>query len=75
VARDQCRRHCIGSHSNFAPGADQRAYSAIQGTWPQTLGYSLNDSPAALAASVVDKFWAWSDHRGNLEASFTKTNC
>jgi pimeloyl-ACP methyl ester carboxylesterase len=51
---------------------DQRAYGAIQGTRPQTLGYALNDSPAGLAAWVVDKFWAWSDHGGNLENRFTK---
>ncbi len=52
--------------------ADQRAYGAIQGTRPLTLGYALNDSPVGLAAWVVDKFYAWSDHRGNLENSFTK---
>ncbi|HLF93363.1 MAG TPA: epoxide hydrolase [Planctomycetota bacterium] len=51
---------------------DQRAYGAIQGTRPLTLGFGLNDSPAGLAAWVVDKFWAWSDHGGNLESSFTK---
>ncbi len=51
---------------------DQRGYGAIQGTRPLTLGYGLNDSPAGLAAWVVDKFWAWSDHGGNLESSFTK---
>lgn len=49
-----------------------RAYGAIQGSRPQTLGYALNDSPAGLAAWLVDKFWAWSDHGGNLEKSFTK---
>jgi hypothetical protein len=52
--------------------ADQTAYAAIQGTRPLTLGYGLNDSPAGLAAWVVDKFWAWSDHGGDLEKSFTK---
>jgi hypothetical protein len=36
------------------------------------LGYALNDSPAGLASWVVDKFWAWSDHGGKLENSFTK---
>jgi pimeloyl-ACP methyl ester carboxylesterase len=51
---------------------DHRAYGAIQGTRPLTLGYGLNDSPAALAAWIVDKFWAWSDHGGNLETSFTR---
>jgi pimeloyl-ACP methyl ester carboxylesterase len=51
---------------------DQYAYGAIQGTRPLTLGYGLNDSPAGLAAWIVDKFWAWSDHGGNLESKFTK---
>ncbi|MGF1582226.1 MAG: epoxide hydrolase family protein [Gemmataceae bacterium] len=51
---------------------NHRAYGAIQGTRPQTLGYALNDSPVGLAAWIIDKFWAWSDHRGNLENSFTK---
>ncbi len=52
--------------------ADHKAYGAIQGTRPLTLGYGLNDSPAGLAAWIVDKFWAWSDHGGDLERSFTK---
>ncbi len=52
--------------------ADHRAYGAIQGTRPQTLAYALNDSPAGLAAWIIDKFWAWSDHGGDLEKSFTK---
>jgi pimeloyl-ACP methyl ester carboxylesterase len=51
---------------------DQRAYGAIQGTRPLTLGYGLNDSPAGLAAWIVDKFWAWSDHGGDLKNSFTR---
>lgn len=51
---------------------DQYAYGAIQGTRPLTLAYGLNDSPAGLAAWIVDKFWAWSDHGGKLENSFTK---
>jgi hypothetical protein len=37
-----------------------------------TLGYGLNDSPAGLAAWIVDKFWAWSDHGGKLDNSFTR---
>ena len=47
-------------------------YSSIQGTRPQTIGYALNDSPVGQAAWIIDKFWAWSDHRGKLENSFTK---
>ncbi len=52
--------------------ADHKAYAAIQGTRPLTLSYALNDSPAGLAAWIVDKFWAWSDHGGDLDNSFTK---
>lgn len=51
---------------------NHRAYGAIQGTRPQTLGFALNDSPAGLAAWIVDKFWAWSDHGGKLDNSFSK---
>ena len=36
-------------------------YSAEQSTKPQTIGYSLVDSPAGLAAWIVEKFRTWSD--------------
>jgi pimeloyl-ACP methyl ester carboxylesterase len=52
--------------------ADHYGYGAIQGTRPLALGYGLNDSPAGLAAWILDKFWAWSDHGGDLESKFTK---
>jgi pimeloyl-ACP methyl ester carboxylesterase len=41
-------------------------YSAVQGTRPQTIGYSLLDSPAGLCAWIVEKLWAWTDHAGDL---------
>jgi epoxide hydrolase len=41
-------------------------YSAVQGTRPQTIGYSLTDSPAGLCAWIVEKVWAWADHPGDL---------
>ncbi len=47
-------------------------YQEIQGTRPQTLGYALEDSPAGLAAWIVEKFRAWSDCDGDVERSFTK---
>ena len=47
-------------------------YSHIQGTKPQTLSYGLNDSPAGLAAWIVEKFRTWSDCDGDVERSFTK---
>ncbi len=47
-------------------------YSAIQGSRPLTIGYALVDSPTGQAAWIIDKFWAWSDHGGDLENSFTR---
>lgn len=48
------------------------AYGVIQGHRPQTLGYGLNDSPAGLAAWIIEKYRAWSDCGGNIETVFTK---
>ena len=47
-------------------------YSHIQGTKPQTLSYGLNDSPAGLAAWIVEKYRTWSDCNGDVESSYTK---
>lgn len=43
------------------------AYSAIQATRPQTLGYGLADSPMGQAAWIIEKFHAWTDHDGDHE--------
>ena len=51
--------------------AQQRGYSAIQSTRPQTLGYGLNDSPAGLAAWILEKWRSWSDSGGDLAARFS----
>lgn len=37
------------------------AYAFLQGTKPQTLSYGLNDSPAGLAAWIMEKFQSWTD--------------
>jgi len=50
----------------------ESGYAHQQGTYPQTLALGLNDSPAALAAWLVDKFRAWSDCDGVLERRFSK---
>jgi pimeloyl-ACP methyl ester carboxylesterase len=47
-------------------------YQWIQGTRPQTLAYALTDSPTGLAAWIVDKFRAWSDCGGDVEAAFSR---
>jgi epoxide hydrolase len=47
-------------------------YSTEHATRPQTIGYALVDSPAALCAWIVEKFWAWSDCDGHPENVFTR---
>jgi pimeloyl-ACP methyl ester carboxylesterase len=39
------------------------AYGHVQRTRPLTLGYALSDSPAGLAAWIVEKFREWADPR------------
>jgi pimeloyl-ACP methyl ester carboxylesterase len=51
---------------------DETGYQWIQGTRPQTLAFALADSPAGLAAWIIEKFRAWSDCGGDLESVFTK---
>lgn len=46
---------------------EETGYHAIQGTKPQTIAYALTDSPAGLAAWIVEKFQTWTDHRGDFE--------
>ena len=48
------------------------AYATIQASKPQSLAHALNDSPAGLAAWIVEKLRAWSDCEGNIEKRFTK---
>jgi pimeloyl-ACP methyl ester carboxylesterase len=48
------------------------AYGHIQRTHPQTAAMGLNDSPAGLAAWILEKFRDWSDCRGDLFARFTR---
>jgi microsomal epoxide hydrolase len=51
---------------------NERAYQQLQGTKPQTLGFALDDSPAGLAAWIVEKFHAWCDCGDDIESRFTK---
>lgn len=51
---------------------EETGYQRIQGTKPQTLSYALNDSPAGLAAWIVEKFRTWSDCGGDVERRFSK---
>lgn len=48
------------------------AYSAIQGTRPQTLSYGMHDSPAALCAWILEKRRSWSDCGGDVSRRFSQ---
>ncbi len=52
--------------------ASDSGYSRQHATRPQTIGYALTDSPAALCAWIIEKFWAWTDHGGHLEDVLTR---
>jgi len=52
--------------------AVERGYSTQQSTRPQTLAYGLSDSPAGLAGWILEKWRAWSDSGGDLEAAFAR---
>ncbi|WP_227982220.1 epoxide hydrolase family protein [Nocardia spumae] len=44
-----------------SPTRHRAAYAKQQATRPQTIGYSLVDSPVGLLAWILDKFAEWSD--------------
>jgi pimeloyl-ACP methyl ester carboxylesterase len=53
-------------------GAAEGGYAAMHRTKPQTVAFGLTDSPAGLAAWIVEKMRSWSDCGGDIERSFTK---
>lgn len=50
----------------------ETGYQAIQSTKPQTLSYGLNDSPAGLAAWILEKFHRWGDTNGDVNSRFSR---
>lgn len=48
------------------------AYFKEQSTKPQTLGIGLNDSPAGLAAWIMEKFHTWTDNDGKPEDAVSR---
>jgi pimeloyl-ACP methyl ester carboxylesterase len=51
---------------------EETGYQQIQGTKPQTLAFALTDSPAGLAAWIVEKFRSWSDCDGVPENAISR---
>ena len=56
----------------YADGPAESGYQHIQSTRPQSLAAGLSDSPAGLAAWIIEKFRAWSDCGGEIERAFTR---
>ena len=52
--------------------ATEGAYMQEQSTRPHTLAVALGDSPAGLAAWIVEKLRAWSDCAGDVESVFPR---
>jgi pimeloyl-ACP methyl ester carboxylesterase len=57
----------MATHQRWGTG-----YSQEQMTRPQTIGYSLVDSPVGQAAWILEKFWAWTDCNGDPERALTR---
>jgi pimeloyl-ACP methyl ester carboxylesterase len=51
---------------------EETGYQWIQGTKPTTLAFGLTDSPAGLAAWIVEKFHSWSDNDGDIETAISR---
>ena len=66
-----------GTEEEFLAGVarwsdESGAYAHVQRTRPQTAAYGLNDSPAGLAAWILEKFREWSDCDGDLYKRFSR---
>ncbi|GIF77207.1 epoxide hydrolase family protein [Asanoa siamensis] len=74
----------VGDRADLAPeerdfldgamawGMTEGAYAAMHRTRPQTAAVGLTDSPAGLAAWIVEKLRAWSDCGGDVERAFSR---
>ncbi|MCU1513824.1 MAG: epoxide hydratase [Microbacteriaceae bacterium] len=54
--------------------ANERGYSMTQGTKPMSLAIGQTDSPAGLAAWIIEKFQSWSDCGGDIESVFSRND-
>jgi microsomal epoxide hydrolase len=63
-------RRYLGELEHFLK--EETGYQWIQGTRPQTLAFGLTDSPAGLAAWIVEKFHRWSDNDGDPASAVSR---
>ncbi|HMD46186.1 MAG TPA: epoxide hydrolase, partial [Acidimicrobiales bacterium] len=52
--------------------ASAASHVAVQTRDPQTLAYALNDSPVGLAAWILERRRAWSDHTGDVTEALSR---
>ncbi len=51
----------------------EEGYRTQQATKPQTLSYSMIDSPVGIASWIIEKFFSWSDiKKNNIESIYSK---
>jgi pimeloyl-ACP methyl ester carboxylesterase len=67
---DEAARRAAAVRKAFA--AEEGGYGAVQGTKPVSLGIAQADSPAGLAAWIVEKFRSWSDWDDDFESLFSR---
>ena len=67
TAKEQAALESMGYYDKWDSG-----YSKQQSSRPQTIGYSLVDSPVGLAAWILEKFWSWSDRSAHPEDYFSR---
>jgi pimeloyl-ACP methyl ester carboxylesterase len=60
----------LREHQRFRE--EEMAYQALQATKPDALAVALGDSPAGLAAWLIDKYRSWSDCDGEVERVFDR---
>jgi glyoxylase-like metal-dependent hydrolase (beta-lactamase superfamily II)/pimeloyl-ACP methyl ester carboxylesterase len=58
--------------NRLVDAAHNLGYQELQSTKPQTLGHALSDSPVGVASWIVEKWYGWADHDGDLEKAVTK---
>jgi pimeloyl-ACP methyl ester carboxylesterase len=72
LGNDPTERETTALTQSAAHQKDGAGYAAIQSTRPQTMGYGLVDSPAALATWIVEGFHGCVHHHGDLFAVISR---
>jgi pimeloyl-ACP methyl ester carboxylesterase len=67
TAHEQAYLDALSAHD-----VNDQGYSEIMCTRPDTIAAALTDSPAGLAAWIIDKYRDWSDCHGDLESRWDK---